>query len=143
MIENISTICSLHHTFISCLFLCSFHSHNILQHLTSKDVPPPTGLDPPTFRLWDLHAPITSLRQFLSIDKIQSMSSKHSKILARFSNYFMNCMKCFTTYSMESVKRDFQYSHVISNTKSFGTLQRETLKELMLCVLSFVLCVKL
>ena len=40
----------------------------------------------------------------------------------------------------KSVKRDFQYFHVISKTKSFGTLQLETPKELMLCGLYFLLC---
>ena len=40
----------------------------------------------------------------------------------------------------ESVKRDFQYFHVISKAKNFGTLQLETLKVLMLCGLYFLLC---
>ena len=44
----------------------------------------------------------------------------------------------------ESVKRDFQYFHVISKTNNFGTLQLETLSvNAVWALLSFVLCVKL
>ena len=40
----------------------------------------------------------------------------------------------------ESVKRDFQYFHVISKIKNFGTLLLVTPKVLMLCGPFFLLC---
>ena len=60
--------------------ISSFHIHHLSQ------LPPPIRLEPPTFRLWDLHAPITPLYQFLWLDMIQSISSiKKPAVIAQLA----------------------------------------------------------